>query len=156
MNTITFNYQDNPSYDIYDSTIHDLVQKARDVAENAYAPYSKFYVGAAIEMTDGTVVVGSNQENIAYPSGLCAERTALFHAGAVHPNKIIKRIVIVANGDLIGVNDIIAPCGSCRQVMVESATRQATAYEVYLVSMNNRTIFIPDVYTLLPFYFGKK
>ena len=72
MNTITFNYQDNPSYDIYDSTIHDLVQKARDVAENAYAPYSKFYVGAAIEMTDGTVVVGSNQENIAYPSGLCA------------------------------------------------------------------------------------
>lgn len=154
MSELKINYQDLSTYTTQDNVLQDLVSKARTIAKNAYAPYSKFHVGAAIEMTDGTIVLGSNQENIAYPSGLCAERTALFYAGANYPNHVIKRLVIVAKGDLVSEDAIISPCGSCRQVMVESAKRQNEPFEVYLISQNDRTIYIPNVYDLLPFYFG--
>ncbi len=155
MKDIRFEYDDQPDYKTFSDDIQQLVAKARESAQNAYAPYSNFKVGAVLEMKDGTIVLGNNQENIAYPSGLCAERTALFYAGAVYPNKVIKRLVIVAEGDLVEKDAIISPCGSCRQVMVESATRQNTPFEVYLISQNDRIVYIPNVYSLLPLYFGE-
>lgn len=155
MSELIINYQDHTNLNTLDNSLKNLVAQARAVALRSYAPYSKFHVGAAVEMTDGTIVLGSNQENIAYPSGLCAERTALFYAGANYPDHVIKRIVIVAKGDLVDENAIISPCGSCRQVMVESATRQKQPYEVYLISQNDRTVHIPNVFQLLPFYFGE-
>lgn len=152
----TIRYHEFNSYKELSDSIQNLVLQARKVAQKAYAPYSKFKVGAAVEMEDGTIVLGSNQENIAYPSGLCAERTALFYAGSIHPEKIIKRIVVVAEGDLIDVSAFVSPCGSCRQVMVESAKRQNQPFEVFLASQNDRIVHFENIYDLLPFNFGEK
>ena len=133
----------------------ELVQKAFGVAENAYAPYSKFHVGAAALLEDGTVVLGSNQENIAFPSGLCAERTALFYAGANYPNLKINKLIIVAKGNFVTMETLLSPCGSCRQVMMESETRQNAPIRVILVSQNEKTLCLNSVHDLLPFAFIK-
>ena len=132
-----------------------LFQAADEAMENAYAPYSKFKVGAAILLDDGTIVKGSNQENVAYPSGLCAERTAIFAAGSNFPDKKIKKIAIVAKGDLISVENTLSPCGSCRQVMAETESRQREAFEILLRNFNGSVVKFKGVSSLLPFVFGE-
>ena len=132
----------------------DLIESARDVMKNAYAPYSKFSVGAAALLSNGEVVKGSNQENIAYPSGLCAERVALFYAGANFPNEAVETLAIVAEGDLVPVETILSPCGGCRQVMVETESRQKKAYRVILVSQNGEVVVFKAATDLLPLAFG--
>lgn len=132
-----------------------LVEKAYQIAEKAYAPYSHFHVGASVLLEDGTVVLGNNQENVAFPSGTCAERTALFYAGANFPDKEIFKIVIVAKGELTDFENILSPCGGCRQVMLESEQRQNKPIEVILVSQNEKTILLKSVKDLLPFAFVK-
>ena len=110
-----------------------LVQKAQEATLSSYAPYSLFRVGAAVLLENGTVVMGSNQENVAYPSGLCAERVALFAANSQHPVQSVKALAIAArkeNGEL--VKNPITPCGSCRQVMVEIEKRYETTMRVLL------------------------
>lgn len=131
-----------------------LIEKAFEVGKNAYAPYSKFKVGAALRLENDVIITGSNQENIAYPSGLCAERVALFSAGANYPNVKVETLCIIAKGDLLPKEKILSPCGSCRQVMVESEVRQAQAYRVILVSQNNQTIIFNSAVDLLPLAFG--
>ncbi|MCH2230228.1 MAG: cytidine deaminase [Crocinitomicaceae bacterium] len=131
-----------------------LVQKATDVMSNAYAPYSKFKVGAAVLLSNGTIVTGSNQENIAYPSGLCAERVALFYAGANYPNENVDTLCIVAKGDLVPVETILSPCGGCRQVMAETEIRQGKAYRVILVCQNDVAIVFNSALDFLPLAFG--
>lgn len=127
-----------------------LREEAIRIAQVAYAPYSGFYVGSAVLLANGVIITGNNQENAAYPSGLCAERTALFYAGAQYPNTAIEAMVIVAyNRDRCVP---IAPCGACRQVMLESASRQAKPYRVLLCGVEE-TIIIDDVRGLLPFAF---
>jgi cytidine deaminase len=96
---------------------------ATEAAAKAYAPYSHFHVGAAVTLSDGTVVTGNNQENAAYPSGLCAERVALFSAGATYPGVSVKALTLVAVRDGV-VQDAISPCGACRQVLLETERRQ--------------------------------
>lgn len=132
-----------------------LVEKAYQIAENAYAPYSQFHVGASVLLEDGTIVLGSNQENAAFPSGTCAERTALFYTGANFPDKKILKIVIVAKGEFADFDNILSPCGACRQVMLESEQRQNKPIEVILVSQNKKTILLKSVKNLLPFAFTK-
>ena len=96
-----------------------LVEAALEARSGSYAPYSKFHVGAALRLADGTIIKGANQENVAYPSGLCAERTAMFAAGANHPGVAFDTLAIVgANGDDV-CEMPAAPCGACRQVMAE-------------------------------------
>ena len=131
-----------------------LVSKAYEICENAYAPYSKFHVGAAVRLASGEVVMGSNQENVAYPSGLCAERVALFYVGANFPNQKVETICIVAKGDLLPKEKILSPCGACRQVMLETEMRQKKAYRVILVSQNGVTILFNSAEDLLPLAFG--
>lgn len=131
-----------------------LVDKAYESMERAYAPYSKFKVGAAAKLSNGTVVLGNNQENIAYPSGLCAERVALFYAGANFPNEEVDVIVIVARGELMPDKQLLSPCGSCRQVMLETENRQSKPMKVILVNQDERTMIINSVQHLLPFGFG--
>lgn len=131
----------------------ELVQRAFEVSANAYAPYSKFLVGASLRMEDDSIILGSNQENIAYPSGLCAERVALFYAGAIYPTIKVRKICIVAKGDLIPKENWVSPCGSCRQVMAESQNRQNEPIEIILVSQNNRVLIFNSVFDLLPFIF---
>ncbi|MBM3451812.1 MAG: cytidine deaminase [Bacteroidetes bacterium] len=133
----------------------ELVKKAFEVSENAYAPYSKFYVGTSLRMEDNSIILGSNQENIAYPSGLCAERVALFYAGSNYPNLKIKKICVVAKGEIIPKENWISPCGSCRQVMIESQNRQYQPIEIILVSQNSRVLVFQSVSDLLPFAFNQ-
>ena len=131
-----------------------MINQAYSACENAYAPYSKFKVGASVLMKNGQVVIGSNQENLAYPSGLCAERVALFAVGANYPNEPIATLYIVAKGDLLPFDKTLAPCGGCRQVMAESETRQNQPYRVVLVSQNRKTLIFNTAKDLLPFSFG--
>ena len=131
-----------------DRRLYDAAARA---ASRAYAPYSHFNVGAAVLLGDGTVVEGSNQENIAYPSGLCAERVALFAAGASFPEKPVKAIAIVAikNGE---IQSSIAPCGGCRQVMLETEQRYGQEMRVLLCGSED-TIVIDSAKDLLPVSF---
>ncbi len=123
-------------------------------AEKAYAPYSGFHVGAAVELVDGTLVPGSNQENAAYPSGLCAERTALFTAGAQYPDVAVRALYVVAMKDGV-VQDKISPCGGCRQVILEVEHRYERPVRIYLCG---RTEYcrVESAEALLPLSFGSK
>ena len=110
-----------------------LLDEARRATYRSYSPYSHFSVGAAAELADGTIVTGSNQENAAYPSGLCAERTAVFYAGSQHPDTPIRRICIAArNTEGEPLQRPIAPCGACRQVLLEAEQRAGSPIEVLL------------------------
>ena len=139
-----------------DLSIEDqiLVDKAYDALETAYAPYSEFKVGASVRLDNDAIITGSNQENAAYPSGLCAERVALFHIGSNYPKQSIKTICVVAKGDLLPLDKLLSPCGGCRQVMLESENRQENKIKVIIVNQDNRTMVIPSVIDLLPFGFG--
>lgn len=132
----------------------NLISKAYEIAANAYAPYSKFHVGAVVELANGEIVSGSNQENIAYPSGLCAERVALFFTGANYPNEEVKTLVVVAKGDLIGPDECVSPCGSCRQVIAETERRQDAPIQIILVSESGKTYIFDKISDLLIFPFG--
>lgn len=127
-----------------------LERLAAEVAEQAYAPYSQFRVGAAALLENGEIVTGSNQENAAYPSGLCAERTALFYAGAQYPDVPVKTLAIVASNKE-GRVAMITPCGACRQVLMEVAQR-FHPFRVLLCGREETTI-IEDNRLLLPFAF---
>jgi len=131
-----------------------LVDKAFDACNRAYAPYSKFHVGAAVLLDNGVIVEGNNQENVAYPSGLCAERVALFYAGANYPTSKVDTICIVAKGDLLPIENLLTPCGACRQVMIETENRQKKAFRTILVSQNNKVMIFETALDLLPFAFG--
>ncbi len=152
---LAFEYDHYPDTSSLSGVEKELVIAARKVSENAYAPYSKFRVGAALILDSGEMITGSNQENIAYPSGLCAERVALFHAGANYPDSKVKILCIVADGDLVG-DGILSPCGACRQVMVETEGRQDSGFNVILVNTKNEVLKFHSASDLLPLAFGKK
>ena len=129
-----------------------LIDAATQATATAYAPYSKFHVGAALRLDDSTVVRGSNQENVAYPSGLCAERTALFAAGAQFPGKTVETLAVVArNSDGRLVQAL--PCGACRQVMAEQELRQQKKMRVLCYFSDAKILIFEGVETLLPFTF---
>ena len=110
----------------------ELVNTAIKATDNAYADYSHFYVGAALRLSDGTVVIGANQENAAYPSGLCAARTAIFAAQANHPDKHITCLAIAARNDNGLLKSPITPCGACRQVIVGVEDRYKKPIKIML------------------------
>lgn len=150
----SFKFQLYPNWERLQTVDKSVVNKAFEAMEKAYAPYSKFKVGAALLLEDGQIIQGNNQENIAYPSGLCAERVALFHAGAQFPGITVDLICIVAKGDLMPISQLLSPCGACRQVMLESENRQNKPIRIILVNQDNRTMCIDSVQNLLPFGFG--
>ena len=132
-----------------------LVDEARRATYRSYAPYSHFSVGAAVELADGTIVGGSNQENAAYPSGLCAERTAVFYAGSRYPDQPIRRICIAAR-DTEGefLQRPISPCGACRQVLLEAEQRAGGDIEVMLYGSEG-IYCIHSIKDLLPLGFDE-
>ena len=150
----SFKFQLYPNLESLPTIDISVVNKAFEAMEKAYAPYSKFKVGAALLLEDGQIIQGNNQENIAYPSGLCAERIALFHANAQFPEIAVELICIVAKGDLMPISQLISPCGACRQVMLESENRQNKPIRIILVNQDNRTMCIDSAQNLLPFGFG--
>ena len=138
-----------------DSESKYLAHKAKDAANHAYAPYSKFHVGAAVLLADGTIVTGTNQENAAYPSGMCAERVALYAAIAQHPEGKITKIAVVARRK--GSKDLVpaTSCGPCRQVMLEFEIRQEKSFEVIMQNQEHQWVKALSAESLLPFSFTK-
>ena len=133
---------------------HQAWQIARALLPHAYAPYSHFKVAAVAILDDGTVVSGTNQENAAYPSGLCAERVALFHAGAIYPQRKVVRLVITAQSAHAAQPDgPVCPCGACLQVMSETEYRQGSPYEIILSGAAGDVMVAKGVSTFLPFRF---
>lgn len=132
-----------------------LMEQAIAATVTAYSPYSHFQVGAAALLADGTIVQGSNQENIAYPSGLCAERTALFSASAQYPHQAVRALAVVGR-DAQGTLVEASPCGACRQVLSEYEHRHGNVVEVYLYLAGGRIRCLKGVKSLLPFTFDAK
>lgn len=129
-----------------------LYESALKASERAYAPYSRFQVGAAVLLGNGTIVTGANQENAAYPSGLCAERVALFSAGASYPEEPVVALAIIAQSEG-EVRDQISPCGACCQVLLESEARSKRSMRILLCGKDSVRI-IGSVASLLPFSFS--
>ncbi|MBB6611089.1 cytidine deaminase [Pontibacter sp. Tf4] len=129
------------------------MQLAQEAANDAYAPYSNFLVGAALLLEDGTLFKGSNQENAAYPSGLCAERTALFALSAQHPKAKIKLLAVTARRRHEHEHLAAMPCGACRQVMAEYEYKQKEPIPVLLQAADGKFIRFKSVGDLLPFQF---
>lgn len=128
-----------------------LFAKAVEAMQSAYAPYSRFSVGAAVLLQNGVVVQGSNQENMAYPSGLCAERVALFSAAANHPGVPVKAIAIAAHTQ--NPEATVSPCGACRQVMMEYQRLSGGAIRIITGAAQGKVMVIDDAGVLLPLAF---
>jgi len=133
--------------------VQELMNKAHEARENAYAPYSLFKVGAALRMDSGEIVLGNNQENAAFPSGLCAERVAVFQAGAIYPGISINAIAITARSLKYKVVTPIPPCGACRQSLAEYEVNQKTPMEVYFMGETGKVVKASSVKDLLPLIF---
>ncbi len=130
-----------------------LLEKAKEAGKNAYAPYSAFYVGAALKLENGVVVTGNNQENVAYPSGLCAERVAIFSAGANYPNVAVNTIAITCSSAKFKVNRPLSPCGACRQVIAEYEKKAGKNIRIILAGESGAVYVVNSIRELLPLSF---
>ena len=145
--------------EVYDdiSELSEAVQRLMDAAiearKNAYAPYSKFNVGAAILLDNDEVVIGNNQENACFPSGLCAERTAIYYAGAKYPNTKILRMAITASSQNQVTDKPVPPCGACRQSIAEYEIKQEQPIEIYFMGAKGKVVKSHSLANLLPLLF---
>ena len=130
-----------------------LIDTANNAKKSAYAPYSGFKVGAAALLENGEIITGNNQENAAYPSGLCAERVALFYASSKHPDVAVKTIAISANTENFELHGPVAPCGSCRQVMAETENRFHNKLRIIMKGISGKIYLVEGVNNLLPWMF---
>lgn len=129
-----------------------LVESAKEATSGSYSPYSKFAVGAALRLSNGEVVKGSNQENVSYPCGLCAERTALFYANAAFPNNPVEMLAIAAKNESGFLPSPITPCGACRQALLETENRFGKPITILLYG-TERVYRVASVASLLPLQF---
>lgn len=145
-----------PHFDDLDTESKYLAHKAKDATAHAHAPYSKFHVGAAILLDDGTVVTGFNYENAALPAGMCAERVALYAAASQHPGKVITKMVIVAKRK--GGKELVpaTSCGTCRQVMLEFEGNQEKPFEVVMQNNDHQWLKVSSAASLLPYHYTKE
>lgn len=151
--TITSRLEVYESLEELPGDIQALMDRAVTARESAYAPYSNFQVGAAIQLENGEIVIGSNQENASYPSGLCAERTAVYAAGAMHPDVAIQRIIITAKSRRHQVVSPVPPCGACRQALVEYEVKQESPIELFFMGETGKVVKAESVKDLLPLVF---
>jgi cytidine deaminase len=154
MAEVCFNihYEEFSSVKEMDPIDQNLIAAALDARKGSYSPYSHFQVGAALLLADGTIVKGANQENIAYPSGLCAERSAMFAAGANYPDTPMLRLAIAASDHGVLCESPASPCGACRQVMAEYQKKFGQPIQIILVG-SKRIRKFQKVEDLLPFIF---
>ncbi|MAN28924.1 MULTISPECIES: cytidine deaminase [Mesonia] len=147
------------SYFVYDNleeleeADQSLMQKACGIRDKAYAPYSKFMVGAAIHLANGEIITGNNQENAAYPSGLCAERNAIFQAGAQFPNEKILTIAISVKSQNKKVIVPAPPCGACRQAIAEYEFKQESPIKIMFMAEIGKVIQVNSLLDILPLAF---
>jgi len=146
---------------VYDSLeellpeIQFLMGKAAEAREKAYAPYSNFQVGTALLLDNNEIIIGSNQENASYPSGLCAERTAIYYANSQYPNAKILRMAITAGSKNNKTTSPIPPCGACRQAIAEYEVKQDTPIEIYFMGEVGKVAKSNSLSNLLPLIFDK-
>ena len=133
----------------------NLMEKAFEAKELAYAPYSKFKVGAALLLENGTIVTGNNQENAAYPSGMCAERVAIWKASSEFPSEKIITIALTASSSSQITKEPVAPCGGCRQALLEYELNQKSKIEVFFMGEVGKVIKTNSILDLLPIAFDK-
>lgn len=138
--------------DIQDQELMNLAIESR---KQAYAPYSNFSVGAAILLNNGKIVIGSNQENAAYPSGMCAERVAIYSAGSKYPRVSILKLAISASSSLKEIIQPVAPCGACRQAISEYEVNQNIPIEIFFMGESGKIIKVNSLKDLLPLSFDK-
>ncbi|WP_264559637.1 cytidine deaminase [Flavobacterium sp. N2270] len=154
--TITTSFVEYENLNELDASSQKMMQLAILARKKAYAPYSKFTVGCAILLDNGKVVEGSNQENAAYPSGLCAERVAIFYAGANYPDAKILKLFISASPVDRDLEQPIPPCGSCRQSIAEYEIKQDQDIEIYFMGGKGKIYKSNSLKNILPFMFDKK
>ena len=135
--------------------VQELMKKAVDARNQAYAPYSKFNVGAALLLENNQVVLGNNQENAAYPSGMCAERVAIWKAGSDFPGVKVKQLVITASSSITKVDKPVGPCGACRQTLSEYEINQKEPIEIYFMGEFGNIVKTDSLLSLLPFSFDR-
>lgn len=131
-----------------------LLEAARKATESSYAPYSKFYVGAAVRLANKQIVCGSNQENAAYPSGTCAERTAIFYANAQYPDQAVETLAIAAQTQGSFLTKPISPCGACRQVILETEHRYGKPVRILLYGTEGVYV-LEGIRSILPLQFDQ-
>jgi cytidine deaminase len=147
--TVYENYEELPQ------DIASLMNKAMEARQKSYSPYSKFSVGAALLLENGEIITGSNQENASYPSGLCAERTAIYYAGAQYPTTKIIQMAIVAGSNVKQTVSPIPPCGACRQAIAEYEVKQESPIEIYFMGETGKVVKSNSLANLLPLGFDK-
>ena len=130
-----------------------LLEHAKKAVESAYAPYSHYKVGAAVRMGNGKIITGSNQENMAFPSGLCAERVALFAAAAANPGIAVEAIAITSKSLQFPVEKPVTPCGSCRQAIIEYEMLSHEKIRIILMGETGKVLIIEGMEALLPLSF---
>lgn len=153
---VTSKYTQFDSIEELSPNIQSLMFEAIEIRKKAYAPYSNFRVGTAILLDNDKIILGSNQENAAYPSGLCAERVAIYHAGSVHPDAKILQMAISAASDTNPTLEPIPPCGACRQSIAEYEFKQDYPIEIYFMGEKGKIFKSDSLKNLLPLAFDKK
>jgi cytidine deaminase len=134
----------------------NLLSMAQEAIKGSYAPYSEFRVGVAVLLENGEVILGSNQENAAYPSGLCAERVAIFHAKSKYPDIKVKSVAITASSDNFITKSPITPCGACRQVIAETESRQNDKIRIIMKGQKGIIQAVNGIENLLPLMFKEE
>jgi cytidine deaminase len=152
--TIEIKYMEYDSMSELSNDDAYLLAKAREAANNAWAPYSNFRVGAALQLSNGKIVTGNNQENAAYPSGLCAERVALFAANANYPNEKVMSMAVTAFNSNGQMQEPVKPCGACRQAILESEVRYENPVRMILDGVQH-ILIMDGIKSLLPLSFEK-
>lgn len=151
--TVSFTYEEYDNQSDLIAEDRNLLGHAKEALKNAYAPYSQFNVGAAILLENGKIVTGNNQENMAFPSGLCAERVAIFAASAENPGVAIKAIAISAHSEIFPVHSPVPPCGACRQAIIEYEMHQKMRIRIILQGDTGKIYVIDSLESLLPLSF---
>lgn len=150
---IKISYQVINNFNSLNEIEKKLYNAAKEVREEAHAPYSNFLVGCALLLDNGEIIKGSNQENAAYPSGLCAERTTIFWASANFPKNMIKKIFVIGAARDLSTTQPIPPCGACRQSILEYEAKQPHTIEIYFASFDGEIIKTNSIRDMLPFSF---
>lgn len=154
--TVQFTIEAYDSVEELPQEVQKLMSKAAIARDKAYAPYSSFFVGAALQLASGIVVTGNNQENAAFPSGLCAERVAVFYAGASYPGETITQMALTVRSLKSKIDVPTPPCGACRQALAEYEARQKSPMAIYFMGQTGTVIKVASVTSLLPFVFESK
>ena len=152
---LTLSFWEFDSIDELNDDDRTLLLKAKEAAKNAYAPYSKFKVGAAARLANGMIIIGSNQENAVFPVGLCAERVTLFSAQANYPDQPIIALAVTAIGSDSKISQPVPPCGSCRQAMIEAESRHNQPLRVIMQGEEGPIIISERMENLMPLTFAK-